>query len=146
MSSDVVSGSCLCKAVQYEADLPTLFCAHCHCHFCRRAHSAAFVTWIGVRKDVFRLNTGEDRIRWFNSSQQSRRAFCEVCGTTLFFASDLCPGEVHIALATVDTVIDREPQAHVFYDQHVDWVSPGDELPKLSSDNKQLEKYKSITS
>ena len=31
------------------------------------------------------------------SSQQSRRGFCPTCGTTLFFASTLCPGEMHIA-------------------------------------------------
>jgi len=139
-----IKGACLCGAVQYEVVPPTLFCVHCHCHFCRRAHAAAFVTWFGVLDDSFHIVSGGKDLRWYNSSKQSRRAFCSSCGTTLLFASDLCPGEMHIALATAITPIDREPKAHVFFDQHVPWFQIADSLPQLSTESKELVKYKDV--
>ena len=35
------------------------------------------------------------------------------------------PGETHVALACLDGPIDREPQAHAFYDSHVNWMPVG---------------------
>lgn len=142
--AETIRGSCLCGAVQYETDPPTLFCVHCHCRFCRRAHGAAFVTWLGVREDAFRLRCGEETLRWYRSSPQSRRAFCTQCGTTMLYASSVAPGEVHIALATVDTPIDRAPRAHVFADQAVAWVEIGDSLRRLDTGSEQLAAFREI--
>jgi len=141
---DPIKGSCMCGAVHYETDPPTLFCVHCHCRFCRRAHGAAFVTWLGVREERFRISSGEDQLRWYRSSEQSRRGFCGACGTTLLYVSTVAPGEVHIALATVVTPIDREPKAHVFFDQAVPWVEINDSLRRLTTDSKQLEMFREI--
>ena len=51
----------------------------------------------------------------------------------MFFKSERWPGELHIARALFLEPIDRVPQAHVFYETHVDWATVGDELPKKSS-------------
>ena len=139
-----ITGGCLCGAVRYQAKPPTLFCAHCHCGYCRRAHGAAFVTWFGVPEEAFQLSSGEDVVRWHESSKQSRRGFCTVCGTTLFFASTIAPGEMHVALATADGPIDRAPQAHVFSDHRVPWIGIADELPCYTSDSEQLAKYRAV--
>ena len=40
------------------------------------------------------------------------------------------PDEVHVARAAIPGEIDRAPQIHVFFDQHVSWVSPADDLPR----------------
>lgn len=39
---------CLCGDITLAATLPSLWAAHCHCSLCRRAHGAAFVTWVGM--------------------------------------------------------------------------------------------------
>ena len=44
----VASGACLCRAVGFVATLPSRWVAHCHCSRCRRAHGAAFVTFVGL--------------------------------------------------------------------------------------------------
>lgn len=141
-----IHGQCLCGAVRYRAQPPTLFCAHCHCWFCRVAHGAAFVTWVGVPEAAFEFTAGGDRVRWFASSRQSRRGFCTECGTTLFFQSTVSPGEMHIALGTVVGSIDRQPQAHVFFDQRVPWLAVVDELPKFDTDSPELAAYRQIES
>ena len=139
------TGACLCGAVRFTIEPPTLFCAHCHCRFCRTAHGAAFVTWVGAAEDRFAFFSGEDTVAWYQSSQQSRRGFCSICGSTLFYTSTLSPGEIHVVRACVDGDIDRAPQAHVFHDQHVSWFDAGDDLPKIDGDNPILEKYKAVT-
>ena len=124
------TGGCLCGAVRFEVRPPTKWCAHCHCSLCRRAHGAAFVTWFGVDRPQFVLISGEGDISWYRSTPEARRGFCSGCGSTLFFESQRWPDETHIALAHMDGPIDRAPKAHVFYDSHVDWGAPGDDLPR----------------
>lgn len=137
-------GHCLCGAVAFRVTPPTLFCAHCHCGFCRLAHGAAFVTWVGVREDGFSFEQGEELMRWYQSSAQSRRGFCSRCGATMLYVSTLSPGEVHVARAYVVGEIDREPRAHVFFDHRVPWVTVNDELKKVGSDDPRLEKYRQV--
>ena len=137
-------GRCLCGAVTFVIAPPTLFFAHCHCHYCREAHGAAFVSWVGAAVERFRLLPGSSEPRWYQSSQQSRRGFCERCGTTLFFASTLCPGEIHVTRTSIQGPIDLEPQCHVFYDQHAAWIVVGDELPRYTSEEPGLKKYESV--
>jgi hypothetical protein len=120
--------------VRFEIDLPVKWCAHCHCHLCRRAHGAAFVTWFGVADEAFRLVAGEEQLRWYHSTAAAERGFCATCGSTMLFRSSRWAGEMHVALACVEGAIDRPPTAHVFWDRHVDWVELGDDLKRLGGE------------
>jgi hypothetical protein len=129
--SEPIVGACLCGGLRFEVAPPTKWCAHCHCSMCRRAHGAGVVTWFGAHSDSFRLVSGEELLRWYQSSEGARRGFCTRCGSMLFFEGQRWPGEIHIARACVPGRIDREPRAHVFYDQHVEWLQLSDELAKF---------------
>jgi hypothetical protein len=138
-------GRCLCGAIRFSVTPPSLFFAHCPWHFCRGAHGAPLGSWVGWRDERFRLLPGSAEPRWYSSSRQSRRGFCADCGTTLFFASSLCPGEIHVERTAIRGAIDREPQCHVFYDQRAGWVKPGDSLPCHTSADPGLAKYRAVT-
>ena len=142
---DRFEGQCLCGAVRFAITPPSLFCVHCHCRFCRAAHGAGFVTWVGAHEDRFAYLAGKDLVHWYQSSPQSRRGFCSVCGTTMFYVSTLSPGEVHVARALISGDIDRAPQAHVFFDHRPPWIECADDLPKIDSSSPRLEKYKAVT-
>ncbi len=131
MESGVVAGACLCGAVRFEIQLPTLFCAHCHCSMCRRAHGAAFVTWVAVAVGDFTVRAGEAELTRYRSSAHGTRSFCRTCGSTLFFTSTEHPERVDVALANVQGDIDRPPQLHAYYDDRVPWVEVTDTLPRL---------------
>jgi hypothetical protein len=88
------------------------------------------VTWFGVDRSAFEFEAGADELSWYRSTPDARRGFCSKCGSTIFFESERWADEVHIALAHMDGPIDRSPQAHVFYDTHVDWVELGDDLSR----------------
>lgn len=127
------TGHCLCGAVGFSLDWPSKWVAHCHCTQCRRAHGAAFVTWIGMAEDRVRIDDPESQLRWFASSPGAERGFCARCGGSLFFRSTRWPGELHIAYGNLDGEADRAPMAHVFWDTHVGWASVDatDALPRI---------------
>lgn len=117
-------GRCHCGRVRFVADFPSRFVAHCHCESCRRAHGAAFVTWVGFRTPQVRVVEGADSLAAHESSPGTRRSFCRHCGTKLFFESERWAGETHITLAAFDDPVDRAPTGHAFYAEHVAWLPP----------------------
>jgi hypothetical protein len=127
----VYTGGCLCGTVRFEVEGPTKWAAHCHCGLCRKAHGSAFVTWFGVSDEQFRFTSGKAEVGWYASTAEARRGFCRTCGSTIFFTSERWAGQIHLALAYMDDPIDREPTAHVFYDNRVPWIALGDDLTKL---------------
>lgn len=124
MSTDktLTNGSCFCGAVSFSASGPSKWCAHCHCSMCRKTHGAGYVTWVGYEQDQVTFTLGEDQLTWFDSSPGAQRGFCRQCGSSMFFRSERWPGELHIALGCVHGEIDRQPDANVFFDQHVGWM------------------------
>ncbi len=139
-------GQCMCGALRFVAAAPSLWCAHCHCRFCRQAHGAAFVTWVAFSQASVRIIADDNALHWYRSSKQSRRGSCAHCGAMMFFESAAAPGETHVARARIPGAIDREPEAHTFFDQKVDWVTMGDGLPTLTSDDPLLIGYKEVGS
>ena len=121
-------GRCHCGAVRFVARFPSRFACHCHCESCRRAHGAAFVTWVGFRSEQVRIEGGE-HLATHESSPGTARRFCTRCGTKLFFESARWPGETHVVRAAFDEPPDREPQGHAFFDEHVAWLPPLAETP-----------------
>jgi hypothetical protein len=114
-------GRCMCGSVRFVARFPSRFCCHCHCESCRRSHGAAFVTWIGFPSEQVTVTEGAGDLAAYVSSPGTRRSFCRVCGTKLFFESDRWAGETHIALPAFDDPVDRAPDRHVFVNEHVAW-------------------------
>jgi len=126
-----VPGSCLCGAVRFEVDLPTLVCAHCHCAMCRKSHGAGYVTWFSVPRSQLRCLAGDDRLVRFASSDHGTRSFCGECGSSLFFETTRHPENLDVVLANMDAAIDRDPQIHAFFSDRAAWVQVEDSLPRL---------------
>lgn len=117
-----IHGSCLCQALRFYFTPPSLWCAHCHCTMCRKMHGAGYVTWAGVKEDAFVIDAGEEYLRWYQSSAQGKRGGCNRCGSIMLFQSQQWPGEMHIALGSLDDVMDREPELNTYFDTHIEWM------------------------
>jgi hypothetical protein len=135
-----VRGSCLCGSVSFEVALPTLFCAHCHCTLCQRAHGAGYVTWLGVPRDQCHLESGAELLTRYASSDHGTRSFCARCGSALFFESTEYSDQLHIVLANLHGPIDREPEMHVHFGSSAPWTRVEDGLPRFGGESgmKQL--------
>lgn len=126
-----INGSCLCGAVVFSADLPSKWCAHCHCSLCRKAHGAGYVTWAGFEQAQVSITKGTDQLAWHDSSPGAQRGFCKQCGSSMFFRSERWAGEFHIALGCIDSEMDRKPQANAFFDRHVNWMPIDESLKQV---------------
>jgi hypothetical protein len=126
-----VTGSCFCGTVRFTVGLPTLFCGHCHCSMCRRSHGAGYVTWLSVPRERFSVDAGSEALVRFRSSDHGTRSFCKVCGSSLLCESTRHPDQIDVVLANLHGPIDREPQAHIYFDDRVSWVHVEDGLPRL---------------
>lgn len=138
MRSDLnPTGGCYCGRVRFEVALPALWVAHCHCHNCRAAHGAAFVTWAGFPSEQFAWIEGEEYLVRFHTETDAERTFCKVCGTTLLFQSPRWKGETHVAYALFDAddegsiPLDKPPLAHAYADRAVAWCPLEDKLPRF---------------
>jgi hypothetical protein len=122
VTQPTLSGGCLCGAVRFRAALPAKWVAHCHCSMCRRAHGAGFVTWAGFPAEAVAIEKGSDALHRYRSSAQATRSFCRHCGSMLFFESGNWPGEIHVALGSLDSAAGLEPQAHAYWRDRAGWA------------------------
>jgi len=90
---------------------------------------SAFVTWIGVPYEKFKL-AGRENLRWYICSEQSKRGFCNNCGTSLLFRSTVWPDDVHVTRASIIGKADIAPRFHIHFEQHVDWFEFEDSVPR----------------
>lgn len=126
----MLNGSCLCRAVAYEAAGFAGPLGHCHCRTCRKAHSAAFATTARVHRADFRWTRGEDNLRHFESSPGKLRHFCSLCGSHLM-AEWVGQPMVILRLGCLDTDIEERPIVHIWTSQKAPWLEIADDLPQL---------------
>jgi len=117
------SGQCYCGRVKFKVQFPSKFCAHCHCKNCRRAHGAAFVTWVGFPESQVKIIANKKHLGHYKTETKATRSFCKVCGTTLFFKSPRWAGEIHIVRSNFKGGVDRKVQGNAFFKSRVDWIN-----------------------
>ncbi|MBV9570363.1 MAG: GFA family protein [Alphaproteobacteria bacterium] len=123
---------CACSAVQLELDYPAFWAWHDHSEASRRAHGAAYATYVGSWKSRFRIVKGAKSIRRYEDKHAcGSRSFCNTCGTPLFYERDRAPKWVNIPRALFDTRTGREPRYHLHIDEAPEWAYRGETLAPL---------------
>jgi hypothetical protein len=131
-SSRRVSGRCLCGAVEIEIDFPAFWAWHDHSAASRRAHGAAYATYIGCWRKHARVVKGQKSIaRFEDANTESTRSFCCRCGTPLLYERKNSPHMVNIPRALFSTRTGREPRYHVGIEELQDWTYAGNRLVPL---------------
>lgn len=123
-------GSCLCGAVRYEISGELGPIVFCHCSKCRKASGSAFNAVSPVTRRDFRLLSGDDAIKKYESSPGVRLAFCRQCGSSLFSERDSLPDVLRLRLGTLDTPVGAQPSAHIFVASKADWYTILDGAPQ----------------
>jgi hypothetical protein len=77
----MITGSCLCGALGYEAEGRLQNLMHCHCSMCRKHHGAPFATVVTVPAQGFRWQRGEGTLLEYPSSALRVRRACGICGS-----------------------------------------------------------------
>lgn len=119
------AGSCLCGNIKYEIDGQLSDFGHCHCQSCRKASGSAFGANAGVDRAAFRLLSGADTLREFESSAGKLRAFCSHCGSPIYAYLKKSPDVLRIRLGSLDTPFHEHARAHTFVSDKADWEDIG---------------------
>ena len=132
LSGRRVSGRCLCGAVELEIDFPAFWAWHDHSAASRRAHGAAYATYIGCWRKHARVAKGRRSIARFEDEKtESIRSFCSRCGSPLLYERKRSPHMVNIPRALFTGRTGREPRYHVGIEELQDWAYTGKRLVPL---------------
>jgi hypothetical protein len=126
------AGRCLCGKVRFEIDFPAFWAWHDHTRASRRAHGAAYATYVGCWKKRFRLLKGETLIaRFEDKSNGSVRNFCSVCGTPLYYERARSKHMINIPRALFESRTGRQPIYHIGFEELQEWAYTGEPLVPL---------------
>jgi hypothetical protein len=132
----MVSGSCLCGAVAFEArDVVGPF-ELCHCRRCRKVSGSAYAALVGVRREGYRITRGNDLVMSFELPVEEAPPgygvfFCSVCGSPL--PEPHPTGDwLEIPAGLFDTPLPVEPDKHIFVEFAANWHTIDDTLPRLT--------------
>jgi hypothetical protein len=118
-----IDGGCHCGRITYEADIDPEKVGVCHCTDCQSLSGSAFVVYLPVPKEAFRLR-GEPKIYVKTAESGSRRAqaFCPDCGSRLYASADKDPQVFNLRIGTVRQRASLPPRAQVWCRSALPWV------------------------
>ena len=120
-------GTCYCGAVEVVVSGPPAVSGLCHCHSCRKWHSApinAFSVWPQDKVKV----TGD--LITSNKDPVSERMTCSKCGGCVANGKPTLKMVVVYSQTLADAGFKYEPGFHIFYDERVMDIADG--LPKFN--------------
>ncbi len=132
VAAGTASGQCLCGKVTFEVDVPARWAWHDHSAASRRAHGAAYATYVGSWRKRFRFTNGEKLVaRYEDAAAKTVRSFCSVCGTPLAYERARSPHMVNIPRALFSGRTGRQPLYHIAIEELQEWAYPGEPLVPL---------------
>jgi hypothetical protein len=120
-------GSCLCGDITFTVDAQLSAPEICHCRQCRKQSGHCFAS-----TDIPKISlaiSGNESIKWFNSSANIRRGFCERCGSFLFWER-LEKDYIAVAMGAFNGATGVSAREHIFVEDKGDYYEIGDGLPQ----------------
>jgi len=128
----IAKGRCLCGKVAFEIDVPARWAWHDHSASSRRAHGAAYATYVGSWRKRFRITKGNEKIaRYEDTATKAVRSFCTYCGTPLFYERARSPHMIDVSRALFSSRTGRQPLYHIAIEELQEWAYTGEPLVPL---------------
>src|ERR1700752_4875256 len=125
-------GRCLCGKVCFEIDVPARWAWNDHSAASRRAHGAAYATYVGSWRKRFRITKGKTTIaRYEDTETGTARSFCSRCGTPLTYERARSPHMVNLPRALFAGRTGRQPLYHIAIEELQEWAYTGEPLVPL---------------
>jgi len=119
-------GSCLCGEVRIRVNAPLPPPDACHCVNCRKT-SGHYLVSTDIARDSLHVE-GLDKVKWYQSSENVRRGFCALCGSTLFFDPMIDTDWTSVAMGVFDQDTHVKTHLHIFVSQKGDYYDITDGL------------------
>ncbi|MFS8979322.1 GFA family protein [Cupriavidus necator] len=123
-------GSCLCGCVKYRIHGPLTDVLNCHCSMCRKLHASAFRTRAKVATKDWEWVSGQNTVKFYESSPGEHKGFCSECGSSILTRFDSNPDVIGFPLGTLDSDPGVKTERHVFVGSKASWYDITDTLPQ----------------
>jgi len=125
----MIKGKCHCQTVKYESKNASEAAAFCHCKTCRQINGTAFGSSAVIPEDGFKIISGEDSLKKYESSPGKIRNFCSNCGTHVFATSSKNTGKIILRIGCIDENHGIVPSRHIWISQKAPWYEIQGNLP-----------------
>jgi hypothetical protein len=105
------TGSCLCGAVAFEIHGAMDDVVACHCTQCRKQTGNYWTSTHVADADL--KFTRQDGLKWFASSADAKRGFCQECGSSLFWKSNGSQA-ISVCAGTIDGKTGLQLGGHIY--------------------------------
>ena len=125
--TDLKTGACLCGRVSFTVTGNLRPPDACHCIQCRKQSGHYFASTNVPRANI--AITGQENVRWYQSSAEVRRGFCSTCGSFLFWDP---PSRdwIAVSMGAFDTPTATHLEKHIFVAEKGDYYQIADGLPR----------------
>ena len=127
-----ITGSCLCGQVAFELTAAPLKFFYCHCRSCRRSSGSVHAANLAFPQDSIRWTRGEELVERFVDTEENPgfpRCFCRTCGSPVPKLSRNGAFWV-VPSGLLDSDPGMRPQANIYWEEHVLWYVPADQIPR----------------
>jgi len=125
--SKMLSGGCLCGAVQFELESSFKTFYQCHCKQCRHLTGTAFASNLFTAPDNIEWLNGINEISKYEHPDRSfSKAFCKSCGSALPFINKSGSALI-VPAGSLNEEIDERPRANIFFAERACWLDDGKE-------------------
>jgi hypothetical protein len=128
----MLTGGCACGAIRYRLSAKPYDTGWCHCRVCQRVSGSAGMVFTTVAIGDFVVEQGLGTLGRFRSTSFGERGFCQDCGAPLTIHVRHQPGEIDIAVGSLDDPDAVSPGFHLYVDSAPVWVKPADALPQFA--------------
>ena len=124
-----LTGRCLCGAVRFTGTTKEPKVAACHCSMCRRWSSGPYFEVVCTSVTF----EGDDNITKIRSSDWAERAFCNKCGSNLYYRL-IDSGELQLAAGLLDDQSNLSLSRQFFTDKKPPFYTLADETETMTSE------------
>ena len=125
----MLTGSCLCGAIQYSVDAEVKELRACHCKSCQKVSGAQGTVNAILPSSVFKITRGQPK-RYTTVADSGRtlnRYFCGECGSAIYSQREATPEMVVVRAGSMDNAGDMKVTAHIWTTSKRPWayIEPG---------------------
>lgn len=125
MSSQPVTGGCLCGAIRYQIDAPLPNIVSCHCQNCRRISGSGASFNAMIPTSALKFISGTPK-RYVDAQTASGnrlfRFFCADCGSSLCSRRETTPEMTVVKVGTLDDPSALKLTTHIWTSSALPWM------------------------
>jgi len=129
VSEKVLSGHCLCGAIEVTLTNPKDHVEICHCDMCRRSGGAFY----GALEAEGFAYASEEFVGVYRSSEWAERGFCKQCGSSLFYHF-MPTGSRSFAAGLFDGANGLPVSREIFVEEKSAWQAGDGNHPKMTGE------------